>query len=114
MIALSQLSRGPEQRTDHRPQLSDLRDSGSIEQDADLVMFLYRPGYYSSTGLDEDGNSLEGKAELIMSKQRNGPTGTLELYFHQQYTRFDDVAPEPKELRAGRPAGGLVRGDEPF
>ena len=114
VIALSQLSRGPEQRTDHRPQLSDLRDSGSIEQDADLVMFLYRPGYYSSTGLDEDGNSLEGKAELIMSKQRNGPTGTLELYFHQQYTRFDDVAPEPKEVRAGRPAGGLIRGDEPF
>jgi replicative DNA helicase len=114
VIALSQLSRGPEQRTDHRPQLSDLRDSGSIEQDADLVMFLYRPGYYSSTGLDEDGNSLEGKAELIMSKQRNGPTGTLDLYFHQQYTRFDDVAPEPNELRTGRPAGGFVRGDEPF
>jgi replicative DNA helicase len=91
VIAVSQLSRGPEHRNDHRPQLSDLRDSGSIEQDADLVMFLYRPEYYSSDGLDEDGNSLEGKAELIVSKQRNGPTGTVDLYFHKQHTRFDDV-----------------------
>jgi replicative DNA helicase len=99
VIALSQLSRGPEQRTDHRPQLSDLRDSGSIEQDADLVMFLYRPEYYSSTGQDEDGNSLEGKAELIVSKQRNGPTGTIEMYFHKAYTRFDEIAREPDEAR---------------
>jgi replicative DNA helicase len=97
VIALSQLSRGPEQRTDHRPQLSDLRDSGSIEQDADLVMFLFRPEYYSSDGRDADGNSLEGKAELIVSKQRNGPTGTVDLFFHKAYTRFDDVAREPKE-----------------
>ena len=93
VIAVSQLSRGPEQRGgDRRPQLSDLRDSGSIEQDADLVMFLYRPEYYSSTGVDEDGNSLEGKAELIVSKQRNGPTGRIDLYFNKQYTRFDDLA----------------------
>ncbi len=92
VIALSQLSRGPEQRTDHRPQLSDLRDSGSIEQDADLVMFLYRPEYYSSDGMDKDGNSLEGKAELMVSKQRNGPTGTVKLYFHKAYTRFDELA----------------------
>jgi replicative DNA helicase len=99
VIALSQLSRGPEQRTDHRPQLSDLRDSGSIEQDADLVMFLYRPKYYSSSGMDADGNSLEGKAELIIGKQRNGPVGTVDLYFHEAYTRFDEVTPEPEEAR---------------
>ncbi len=112
VIALSQLSRGPEQRTDHRPQLSDLRDSGSIEQDADLVMFLYRPEYYSSTGLDEDGNSLEGKAELIVGKQRNGPTGTVNLFFHKNYTRFDDVAREPDEAHPpGTGGGGSVGGN---
>jgi len=106
VIALSQLSRGPEQRQDHRPQLSDLRDSGSIEQDADIVMFLYRPEYYSSDGRDAEGNSLEGKAELIVSKQRNGPTGTVDLYFHKAYTRFDDVAPEPAEAHSSGAGGG--------
>ncbi len=93
VIALSQLSRAPEQRTNRRPQLSDLRDSGSIEQDADLVMFLYRPEYYEGPE-DKDGASLEGKAELILSKQRNGPTGTIDLYFHKEFTRFDSVARE--------------------
>jgi replicative DNA helicase len=92
VIALSQLSRAPEQRTDRRPQLSDLRESGSIEQDADLVMFLYRPEYYYGP-VDKDGNSLEGKSELVIAKQRNGPTGTVELYFHKDYTRFDSVTP---------------------
>lgn len=91
VIALSQLSRAPEQRTDRRPQLSDLRESGSIEQDSDLVMFLYRPEYYYGP-LDKDGNSLEGQAELIVAKQRNGPTGTVALYFQKAYTRFDSVA----------------------
>ena len=91
VVALSQLSRAPEQRTDRRPQLSDLRDSGSIEQDADLVMFLYRPEYYFGP-VDKDGNSIDGKAELIVSKQRNGPTGLVHLYFHKAYTRFDSVA----------------------
>jgi replicative DNA helicase len=113
VIALSQLSRGPEQRTDHRPQLSDLRDSGSIEQDADIVMFLYRPEYYSSTGLDEDGNSLEGKTELLVSKQRNGPTGMVNLFFQKTYTRFDELAPEPVEVAPGRGADRRAA-DDPF
>lgn len=101
VIALSQLSRAPEQRPDRRPQLSDLRDSGSLEQDADLVMFLYRQEYYTGPE-DKDGNSVEGKAELIVSKQRNGPTGTVELFFHKSYTRFDSLsrAPEPPEALA--------------
>ena len=90
VIALSQLSRAPEQRTDRRPQLSDLRESGSIEQDADLVMFLYRPEYYFGP-TDKDGVSVEGKAELIVGKQRNGPTGSINLFFHKDYTRFDSV-----------------------
>ena len=88
VVALSQLSRAPEQRTDHRPQLSDLRESGSIEQDADLVMFLFRPEYYAKP---EDIPDLEGQAELIIGKQRNGPTGTIPLFFHKAYTRFDSV-----------------------
>ena len=99
VIALSQLSRAPEQRTDRRPQLSDLRDSGSIEQDADIVMFLYRPEYYFGP-VDRDGNSLDGKAELIVSKQRNGPTGTVNLVFHKSFTRFDSVA-RAQDNRAG-------------
>ena len=90
LIALSQLSRGPEQRTDKRPMLSDLRESGSIEQDADVVMFLYRPEYYASAEKKEE---LDGKAELIVSKQRNGPTGVVPLFFQKAYTRFDSVAP---------------------
>jgi len=97
VIALSQLSRGPEQRTDKRPMLSDLRESGSIEQDADLVMFLFRPEYYAPP---EKREELEGKSELIVGKQRNGPTGVVELFFQKAYTRFDSVV---RSLQEGGP-----------
>jgi replicative DNA helicase len=86
VIALSQLSRAPEQRQgDHRPQLSDLRESGSIEQDADVVLFIYREEVYKQ---DEEN---QGKADLIISKQRNGPIGTVKLAFLKQYTKFENL-----------------------
>lgn len=89
VIALSQLSRAPEQRGgDRRPQLSDLRDSGAIEQDADLVVFIYRAEMYAHLMEREDAE--EGVAELILAKHRNGPTGTMKLAFHKQYTRFEN------------------------
>ncbi|MCG6957945.1 MAG: replicative DNA helicase [Gemmatimonadetes bacterium] len=102
VVALSQLSRGPEQRTDKRPMLSDLRESGSIEQDADLVMFLYRPEYYAPPDKREE---LEGKAELILGKQRNGPTGVIDLFFQKAYTRFDSVARSGPERGPGTHTG---------
>jgi len=85
VIALSQLSRAPEQRADHRPMLSDLRESGSIEQDADLVMFLYRDEYYDKE--TEDKNM----AECIIAKQRNGPVGTIKLAWLGQFSKFGNL-----------------------
>ncbi len=83
IMALSQLSRAPEARSDRRPQLSDLRESGALEQDADVVMMIYRPGVY-----DKDNLEIKDDAEIIIAKQRNGPIGTVNLIFLGQYTRF--------------------------
>jgi replicative DNA helicase len=110
VMALSQLSRSVESREDKRPQLSDLRESGSIEQDADAVMFVYRDEYYLQqrapkqmafdredqfqTAVDKwqrDMESVHNKAELILEKQRHGPTGKIELFFEGEFTRFADL-----------------------
>lgn len=93
VVLLCQLSRAVEARQDKRPVLSDLRDSGEIEQDADTVMMLYRPEYYEGP-TDSKGNSLVGRAELVIAKQRNGKTGSVQLRFFAEYTRFEDPKPE--------------------
>ena len=103
ILALSQLSRQVENRDDKRPQLSDLRESGSIEQDADVVMFVFREEYYLSNkeprpGTDEhikwqaEMEAVHGKAEIIIGKQRHGPTGTVSVQFEAVVTRFDNLA----------------------
>jgi replicative DNA helicase len=86
IIALSQLSRAVEQRHDKRPILSDLRESGSIEQDADLVGFIYRDEYYN------DESDQQGLAEVILAKHRNGPTDAIKLSFLKRYAKFADLA----------------------
>ena len=86
LITLSQLSRASEQRTDHRPLLSDLRDSGSIEQDADMVLFLYREGYYSAADAAEQGDRNSG--ECIVAKNRHGETRTIQLHWQGEFMRF--------------------------
>lgn len=98
LMALSQLSRAPEQRGgDRRPMLSDLRDSGAIEQDADLVLFLYRAEMYAGHLSDKDLEGKEGMAELIVSKHRNGPTGSITLTFNKNCTRFDSFTPRDQD-----------------
>ena len=93
LIALSQLSRAPESRGgDHRPQLADLRESGSIEQDADVVMFIFREEIYKP-----DDPELDGRAEIIIAKQRNGPTGKVNLAFFKRSTRFESMAYQDEE-----------------
>jgi len=92
VVALSQLSRQVEVRgKEHRPQLSDLRESGAIEQDADLVLFIYRPEIYGILQ-DRKGNPLQGVAEIIIGKQRNGPTGSVKLAFIDEYAKFENPA----------------------
>jgi len=86
VVVLSQLSRAPEGRSDHRPQLSDLRESGAVEQDADVVLLIFREDRYNQ----ETEN--EGIAEIIVAKQRNGPTDTVRLAFIKERTRFENLA----------------------
>ena len=107
ILALSQLSRQVENRDDKRPQLSDLRESGSIEQDADVVLFLFREEYYLKNkepraGTEEhfkwqaEMDAVYGKAEVIIGKQRHGPTGTIQLQFKADVTRFSNLAQEER------------------
>jgi replicative DNA helicase len=107
IIALSQLSRQVESRDDKRPQLSDLRESGSIEQDADVVVFIYREEYYLKNKQPREGTEefikwqadmerAHGRAEVIIGKQRHGPTGTVELQFDAEITRFGNLAADDR------------------
>lgn len=91
VVILSQLNRSPEGREGHRPRMSDLRESGSLEQDADVVLLLHREDYYHRGEVEYEDT---GKAEVIVAKQRNGPTGVVELTFLEQYTRFGELAPD--------------------
>jgi replicative DNA helicase len=114
VVALSQLSRQVENREDKRPQLADLRESGSIEQDADVVMFIYREAYYLSRGepkskegtdeyaaWQEQMQLAHGKAEVIIGKQRHGPIGTIEVAFEEQLTKFSNLA-KPERYQGER------------
>ena len=101
MLVLSQLSRAPEQRPgDHVPQLSDLRESGSIEQDADMVWFIYREEYYK-----RDREDLKGLADLIIGKQRNGPVGKIQMAFLHKFTKFENLAADLGDEEAPPPGG---------
>ena len=90
VIALSQLSRKVEERTDHEPQLSDLRESGSIEQDADIVCFIHRPEYYSKSSEDAEGHDIRGLAEFIIAKHRSGAVDTVKMRFRKNFAKFEN------------------------
>jgi replicative DNA helicase len=102
IIALSQLNRSVESREGKRPQLSDLRESGAIEQDADMVIFIHRPEYYGITE-DDEGNSLRNVAEIIIAKHRNGAVGDVRLTFRKELARFMDMDHYPTDFE--QPAG---------
>lgn len=111
VIALSQLSRAVEQREGlegKRPQLSDLRESGAIEQDADMVLFVHRPEYYGIKE-DEKGNDLRGKAQIIIAKHRKGATGDVLLSFRGKYTRFAN--PDEEDFQGGSAPVGDMGGE---
>ena len=99
VIVLAQLNRGPESRGGGKPKLSDLRESGSIEQDADVVGLLYRPEYYAED--DEERAENSGLAELLIAKQRNGPTGGVPLTFLKEFMRFETREGEGSEVDCG-------------
>jgi len=119
VVALSQLSRQVENREDKRPQLSDLRESGSIEQDADVVMFVFREEYYKEREKpgdheleamgkwQEEMERLHGRAEIVIGKQRHGPIGTVELSFEGRFTRFGNLV-KPWQQNGGGTGGGDV------
>jgi len=94
VVVLSQLNRAPEGREDHRPRMSDLRESGSIEQDADVVMLLHREDYYHKGETDYENDNV---AEVIIAKQRNGPTGSVKLTFREKCTRFENLSQVEQE-----------------
>ncbi len=108
VIAISQLNRGVDARADHRPMMSDLRESGAIEQDADVVMLLHRPEYYEHD--PEKKREIEGEAELIIAKQRNGPTGIVGLTFLSKFMRFENGAKDGYGRGGAGGAGGAGAG----
>ena len=107
VIILSQLNRNVESRKDRRPGLADLRESGAIEQDSDVVVFIHRPEFYGELKFD-DGSTAEGMAEIIVAKNRNGPTGSLKLKYFKEWTRFENLA------REDRVEPEMFRNDGPF
>ena len=102
VVALAQLNRGVEGRDTHRPRMSDLRESGSIEQEADVILLLHREDYYRDTG-NETSETTDGVADVIIAKQRNGPVGTTQLQFSKKYTRFGNLARGYEPAQYGKP-----------